>query len=345
MEKSVESDRNRNGKTNLSAYETFIYTLKAFAIFGVVCAHGTGVPDYFSPVCQMISLIIREIGAIGVGIFFFISGFLFERGSSKKQSFRIFIKNKVLTIGVPWVVSATLVYLYVALRKGGNLLEYILSVAGYLSSYWYMHVLIVLYLIFYAAFHYRVEKHACYGFMIAAVVSVLLRATGIIEENAIGVYLNSMNWGIFFSMGILTSPYFENLLNIAKRIRPYLLMAGITIILLLGISGYGFSYYKSCYIPLELFFIFCAISAAEWLKESAMLKYIGKQSFAIYLYGELPWAGLTANICNRFDHWSLVLIRPFIVLGMTSLTLWGGMQLAKLVKKEMLYCNLTGYKK
>lgn len=336
------NDLSRRGGS-LQGYENFIYVLKAFAIFGVVCAHGTAVPGYFSAVSQTVSLIIQGIGAIGAGIFFFISGFLFCRGNSKKQKFPTFLKKKALEIGIPWIVSATLVYLYVALRKGGSIQGYLLSVAGYLSSYWFMNVLMVLYLVFYAAFYYKREKLACYGFIMAALLSVLLRKAGIIAEDALGIYLNSLNWGIFFSAGILVSPQFNVLLELAKKFRGYLLIAGTMIIVLLGVFGYGFSYYRWYYILIELFFIFGAVSAAEWFKDSNLLKYIGKQSFAIYLYGQLPWAGLIAHIADQYDFWLFVVMRPVLVMTFTLCTLHAGYEFFKLVGKERQYSGITAF--
>ena len=53
-----------------------IYYIKAFAIFSVVCAHISLVPENFSTKSQYMCANINEIGAIGVGLFFCVTGFL-----------------------------------------------------------------------------------------------------------------------------------------------------------------------------------------------------------------------------------------------------------------------------
>lgn len=333
MSKNMLDDMNQNQ----------IYALKALAIFGVVTAHGTAVPDYFSDACIILSAMIRSIGSMGVGIFFCVSGYLLAQGGSRYLTFATFWKKKCITIIIPWMISSILVYLYVALRKGGTVLGWLTSFLGYLSSYWYLSVLMIFYLVFWFVLKAKNDRVFCIIACVLSPVSVVLRNVHIIPPNAFGVYLNVFNWCIFFAMGILLADA-EKMQAALYRIRYVLYAVVIMTVLLLGFSKISISYFAWFYLPAEIVVIFAAICLSKQIADNSCLQKIGKASFAIYLYHELPWAGLIASICNRFDQWSLVLIRPFMILGTTCFMLWGGMKVAKLMHLESLYCRLTGYR-
>ena len=310
---------------------------------GVVTAHGTAVPDHFSYLSIVLSKIIQSIGSMGVGIFFCVSGYLFAKGTSRYLSFTKFWRKKFTTIFIPWIISATLVYLYVALRKGGTIIEWLTSVLGYLSSYWYLSVLMVLYFAFWFILKSRNYQIICVLACACSIISVILRVVHVIPQDAFGVYLNVFNWCIFFAVGILLASAKE-MRNVICRIGYISYFGVIAIVLFLGIRKINISYFSWFYLPVEIAVIFAAICISRNIAGSSAVQKMGKASFSIYLYHELPWAGLTANICNRFDHWLLVLIRPFVVLGMTYLVLRMGMRLFKIVRQETVYCMLTGYK-
>lgn len=312
---------NKDDRKNISANQ--IYALKALAIWGVITAHGTAVPDYFSRFSIILSKVIQSIGSMGVGIFFCVSGYLFAQGTSRYLCFAKFWKRKLSTIIIPWVISATLVYLYVAVRKGGTIGEWLTSILGYLSSYWYLSVLMILYLAFWFILKSNYIKVICILLCACSFLSVALRVAHIIPQNAFTVYLNVFNWCIFFSIGVLLADA-QKIWKIAYKMQYILCFAVMVIVLFLGIQKTNVSYFSWFYLPIEIAVIFAAICISRHIAVNRFVQKIGKASFSIYLYHELPWAGLTANICNRFDSFLLVLVRPFIVLGMTYLVLWGG---------------------
>ena len=132
-------DKNEISKT--------IYVLRSIALFGIVTAHGTGVPETFSALSIWIGKIYGAIGSIGVGIFFALSGYLLCKGRSHELSFGQFVIAKVKRLCPAWIVSAILTYLYVALRKDGTIWGGIIFALGYQSFYWYMSVLMILYVV------------------------------------------------------------------------------------------------------------------------------------------------------------------------------------------------------
>lgn len=324
-----------------------IYIMKSFAIFSVLCAHTAVVPDGFSPVTRYIACFMSEIGAIGVGIFFVISGYLFIVGTSRDKGYIYFFKNKIHSILIPWFISATLVYVYVAMRKGGSLSEYIMSMFGYLSAYWYLSVLVILYVLFYFISQ---GKHLVFGSIIMIIlsgISVGCRMLGVINQNAVGVYLNVFNWSIFFAVGVLVG---YKKICWKNNLILSILLAVIGIVFLLCyplVSNREFSYFSFVYIPVELVIVYIVYLISSVLTQYnnwcvKLLRYVGRSSFAIYLYNDLLWSGLVVNLCNRIDSVILVIVRPFVVGICVILELSIGRKIAKRIGKEALFASLTG---
>lgn len=321
--------------------------LKAVAIFCVVCAHISSVPDSFSERSKYICGIINEIGAIGVGIFFVISGYLFRRKASTPYDIRNFFAKKSRTLVIPWVIAAFLVYMYVAIRKGGTIIDGILSIMGYKSSYWYLAVLMVLYFVFCFVRKSSNEIRwlvlsGCLSFL-----SVFLRYLGIIDSTVIGVYLNVFNWCIFFAVGYWGAIKYEIVIKIIQK--KWLSVLGASIALIMLFVPYSlkigkFSYFCFWYIPVELIICISIIGICFRLseKENNLLIFIGKLSYPIYLYHELVWAGLIVAVCNRFDSIIMLIIRPFIVIFFVCVELYLGKIVFGVVNKKEVYYNIIG---
>lgn len=324
-----------------------IYILKAIAIVSVICAHISVVPDHFSKESIMVCAWLSEVGAIGVGIFFCVSGYLFAYGKDKEKSFVNFLMKKITTIGIPWIISASLVYFYVAVRKGGSFLGWLLSVVGYMSSYWFLSVLFALYLIYYFIRKAKRDTQLAIFMALLSIVSVVLRGLGVIRQDSLGVYLNVFNWSIFFSLGYILSKVDKKRLSklLDKKITIVLTVVTAAVILMLPMCDIEkFSYFSYTYIPIEIVIIWTCMGWAYGLsnKIHAGLLLIGKMSFAIYLYNELVWAGLVANIGNKFDFWMLLLVRPVIVGGAVICELLIGRWIFGLFNKSRVFDALTG---
>ncbi len=323
-----------------------IYILKAFAIISVVCAHISLVPETFSDASVYVNCILNEIGAIGVGIFFVVAGYLFGK-QIVQNSFADFIKKKAKTIGIPWVISSTLVYMYISIRKGGTILGWVISTLGYMSSYWYLTVFCILSVLFF--FIKKSENDKLFALLLAAMamISVLMRAKGIIPQDCFGVYLNIFNWGIFFSIGYLYCKIDKYNWNSVKSRIISIVLTVMVLGILLGLPILKidkFSYFSYIYIPIEIAIIYILVELANSLsfKECKILKLIGKLSFSIYLYNELLWAGLIVNIGNRMDCWVLLFTRPILVLCAVIGELMLGRKIFSVFKRERLFDILTG---
>ncbi len=325
----------------------FLSYMKAFAVFSIVCAHISLVPDDFSIQTKFLCELVNEIGGIGVGVFFIISGYLFKRKAYEPYKVGEFFRKKIQAIVIPWFFAASLVYIYVAVRKGGSLIEGILSVAGYKSSYWYMAVLMILYLLFMGVIHSKHEQLWIGVCFLLSGISVLLRYFSIIQQDIFGVYLNIFNWTIFFALGYLCAMNRNVLVKIFSN-KGILGASGISsaIFLLIPVSydiGF-FSYFSFWYIPAELvisLFLACICYCLSD-RELKMLRYVGDMSFSIYLYHELVWAGLIVYIFNKIDSILLVLIRPVVVVILVLTELRIGELVFKALKKEILYYRFIG---
>lgn len=326
-----------------------IYILKAFAIFSVVCAHISLIPETFSKESVFVCTLLNEIGAVGVGIFYCVSGYLFAYEKEKKNSFVTFLVKKIKTIGLPWIVSASLVYFYVAIRKGGSFQEWLLSVVGYMSSYWFLTVLFMLYIIYFFVQKAKHHKAVVTMLGVLSLVSVILRVKGIIEQDSLGVYLNIFNWSVFFSLGYLVNGVKEKVFAVLidKRMVMALAALSASLLILIPLWDMGkFSYFYWGYIFIELIVIGACVGWAGLIsgKERKGLQLIGKMSFSIYLYNELVWAGLVVNLGNRIDFWPILFIRPVIVISAVIIELLIGRWLFGLIKKVPLFDRLTGVK-
>lgn len=127
--------------------KSYIYALKVFALFSIVSAHCWTIATKTNQINNVFSSILSQIGSIGVGIFFILSGYLFFKN---KRSFSAFFLNKIKTVMIPWILVGTTVYFYVFFRKEGvELNSWINFLLGNGSYLYYLTLLIVFYLMFF----------------------------------------------------------------------------------------------------------------------------------------------------------------------------------------------------
>ena len=330
-------------------YENALTILRFFAICSVVCAHGTGVPEDFSQSSIYASYILLSLGTIGVGLFFFISGRLFLANKTYDQKFIPFLKNKIIKLVIPWFFASFLIWIYVSIRKGWNVLDLLLSTLGYGSSFWYMSVLFVLLLMFYFLLKFKNKILVLIISIIISLAFLILRGVGIIPNGNYWVYLNPFNWSIFFCVGALSTYIKTETFNADSKYIPLVLSSILFVfssVVVVFVSGDKISYFKWYYFLFELVSIIVFYCFSLFLSKfnATPLEFVGKKSFSIYLFSELVWAGLFAYLFNKYDNVILVLIRPICVLTCTLLELILGFVLFKLIKCEKVFTLLTGFK-
>lgn len=295
----------------------FIYILKAFAIFCVLCAHVSFMPDDAPIISIRCGELLNYLGTIGVPVFFILSGYLFEKN---KKSFVEFWKGKFISIIIPWIFCETLLWIYIIVRKSGaSFFKWILFMVGYNHSTYYLSVL----LIFYILFWWKAEKCKFYVMIFFSLFSIMSTGwhIGIDFINSLlgTFYLNPLNWAIFFVVGIIISN--RNILI------KYASWSSRNIILL---TIFSFSYFFIMEIKDEYIYYFSkyaifahivnisliigiAYLITNLCKKKKAIIFVGKNSFSIYLLHQFV-TGAVIRIINETNSFVLILMRPFIVL-------------------------------
>lgn len=289
----------------------YIYALKVLAIISIVSAHCFTITN-MNKLNIAFSGLLALVGSIGVGVFFIISGYLFL---NNKYDIKVFFLKKINTIFLPWIVTGTAVYLYIYLRKGGlgfsSWLHYLLGNGSYL---YYLTLLTIFYLLF---FYTSKSKKFIFSTMVLSILSIVLTSMGLLK--GINHYLNPLNFIGYFSVGIMIARK-NNLLDLAKKFANYkLLLMSIYILLLLLIRHFevtaGYWGYATLIVqPVAISLVF-SLATMGFIYNDRILK-LGIQSFSIYLL-HMPVAGVVTFIFNHFDWWTLTLVRPFIIIGIT----------------------------
>ncbi len=173
-----------------------ISILKGVAVFSVVCAHCNSIPIDSIPFEQVSSLILRNLGTIGVICFFVVSGYLFNCRSKKE-----FFLSRLKSIIMPWLVGATAVYLYIVLRKPPiSFYGWFSFFIGNGSYFYYLTILLLLYILF-AFIPFLKKMWSCLVMVAVTVVSTMcFYEKGMIVPTA---YLDVFNWIGYFAFGVL----------------------------------------------------------------------------------------------------------------------------------------------
>jgi len=314
----------------------YIYIIKALALFSIVTAH-VGIITNNTPISIIFSLILSSIGSIGVGVFFFISGYLF---SKTNKSFELFFKSKVTTILIPWFFCGTLLFLYVALRKGDlNFYNWFITITAH-SHLYYLSMLMIFYLIYWRL------KNNIYLLILnigLSIISITLTGLGWVP---IYPYINPFNWAIYFILGMLIKKYevLEIIVSFCRKWFLYIVSIYLAILIIYLFNGVGISYWKCAPIIAELVamaFLFGAAVYCMNLKKREFIIYVGKMSFSIYLL-HMAFAGIFANIFSRFNLWYLTMLIPFIVIIITVACIEFVRYISRKIKADRILDILIG---
>lgn len=296
--------------------DEYIYIIKAFAIFSVVCAHVTQI-NLSNELFKNFSLILSNIGSLGVGIFYIFAGYFF---SENKKSFYLFMKRKVNKILVPWIFTGTLVYLYVTIRKGNiNLYSWALWIIGYKT---YLYFLSNLYFFYIYFFIFKISKLNILIAIFLGILSINMSAYNYL--NLFNFYLNPFNFIIYFSIGIYIKRNIkiENLKYLTNKYKLLTIILYIIISIISQKFDLSGGYFGKLTLILQLlsFFSILGFCQVKAFNNNYIID-LGKKSFTIYLI-HMPIAGVIVYLFNKIIFLQyLILLRPFIVLFLTKLVI------------------------
>lgn len=309
--------------TPYSGEMSYIWIIKGIAVIAIVSCHCLTVTMEYGRV-NAISVGFYEIWqGLGVPVFFFLAGYLFHRNAG----FLEFWKRKLTTLFVPWLVTGSLVYLYIVLRKGGaSFLGWVLYLIG---SNTYLYFLTNL--VFFFLFAWIVKNRKLSGLLALVLYTIYLVLPVLSDIRIIGIPFHFVGMCMF----LLGYHMQEKPVRFAnKRLRSFLTI--VVTILYFGprIAGhYGISVpVLSCiHVPIGAAMILLLGEAVYRSGRKSILESLGRYSFAVYLL-HMPFAGIIANLFNR--HIAFVFLtwaRPLIVVG---LTMGAIMLFKKLVPKK-----------
>ncbi len=286
-----------------------INVMRFFAVLSIICAHCSSVDSDYSAINTFCSRYLSSIGSIGVGVFFFLSGYLFH---THCDAFFVFIRNKIRILLPAWIFSGTLVYLYVYLRKGGICLEsYIRWIVGDGSYLWYMSVLCFIYILFYFITGHKLIQLLL---LCVSVLSSMATGLGLLYTNP---YLNPGNFLIFPLLGLLVQEkgVMEELVSSSRKHCWWTALLLLGWIFVASWKGRSITYFKAYYIVFEILALFAVVGISSQKRiHGNKLFFIGKQSYSIYLF-HMPVAGIVSNVMDRVDSFALTILRPLIVLA------------------------------
>lgn len=303
----------------------YIYLLKAFAIFSVVCAHTAVEPQNGSQVDHVIIYILNSIGTMGVPIFFIISGYLYF---GNERTVKDFWRRKCRTVVIPWFFCESIVWLYVVLRKGGiTFTAWLKYILGINNTTYYLTVLILFYALFWRL---KAYKAVLIGSIILSGISLLGLGWGnslAAQWNRLTItpYLNIFNWMAYFALGMLLKKKecLEALAVFSKKILPIsvpLLVMDLCAHYYYSFPWTYFSKYAILNITLQVLVVMgiCYLLSMKRMKNLAV---VGEYSYTIYLLHGLG-AGGVVWITARIGSNILILARPVIVILLVLFGIW-----------------------
>lgn len=281
----------------------------------MICAHCNTVEKqtlFFPEIC---SILLQNIGTLGVICFFVISGMLFHYQEGKIVSF---FTRKVKLICVPWIISASIIYLYVYLRRPPvTIIGWANFVIGNGSYCYYLTILMSMYLVFSLLPFMRTSVAYTTCEILTVISTVWCYKLGELSP-----YLNIFNWIGYFALGMHISAKKTWFVYYFRKLLKFRRVALILYFIILGVQlyrGSGGGYWHgfnviSCWIgAIALTEIALIIEKNKIPVISKMIQIAGEESFFIYIW-HMPIAGIVTKImCYGFlEHF--VLIRPFIIL-------------------------------
>lgn len=302
----------------------YIYILKGLAIFCVVCAHSTPLPEDASTLSTIVSEILNYLGTMGVPCFFLVSGYLFDRNKRGPGDFG---KRKFISVILPWLFCETLLWLYVVLRKGNiSLKSWGLFLIGYEHTTYYLTVLMVFYVVFWA-----LKKDWMLYFAVVLSVGSMICTGWQIGLDAVNewtgtFYLNPLNWSAFFAAGMLLNRKHglrERCMKVTRYVPLWLVASSLYFGICTAAGGYIYYFSKFAVLSHAINILLFG-GLALYIMNSRVKKCLvslGKYSFSIYLLHQFV-AGIVVALSNRFDCFVWVLLRPLIIIGGVVCGIW-----------------------
>lgn len=180
---------------------------------------------------NILTLPYIEIGKYSVALFLFLSGFgVMSSYLNNKNYLSGFLKNRILTIYVPFVIS-NIIFIIIYLVKGQSfnnmdIIKYTLGIKLIDNVMWFIYSIVIFYLIFYISFKFTTIKRGIIIFLIGTFIYLIL---GIVLD--LGTTITNIAFS--FAGGIFVAAYKENFIRFLNKKYVFKI---IVIIAILGIT-------------------------------------------------------------------------------------------------------------
>lgn len=318
-----------------------IFTIsRVFALISIVSAH----INFTNNTPFLISRIYDIISSIGVIVFLFLSGYYYN--SKKYKTFFQLIKNKALTIGLPWLFFGTISYFYNILLSNKNfqIVGYLKWILGNGTYLYYLTVLFFCFLLF-----YRTNLSILITSIILSLISLFLTACNVwapvIEILHITNYLNIFNWIGIFALGLLISQHItaKKLFCFFEKSRwAFLFLFSSIAVLLCIFYKIPVGYFSYIGIWLELLGALAIFSLSTFsFFENTLFVNLANFSFTIYLIHMIV-IGIVDKIYNL--HFAISIFATPIVIIVCFVGCLLVKHLIKLIKGEKWLYPLFGFR-
>lgn len=294
------------------------WNMKALAVIAIVACHCCHVAENAGVVNRVTVTFFSYWISYGVPVFYFIAGFFFKADDGGV----VFWKRKLETIIIPWIFTGTVVWCYVAFRKGGMTIENWFKFLFMRDSYLYFLTdLICFYLVFCLIRNWKGYLVWIGGILTLLTIYGEVVRIPLLIDNIPGHGLPIVNLWIFY-VGVVARKYM--LCNFFQSIKSSSFIILFIVIrtcqLYIWKSSVGIIINIVCAICFLIALYSICYTMAE--NEHRLIEKVGKNSFSIYLL-LMPIAGIVANVLNRSEGFALITIwRLFIVIVLTMVLIW-----------------------
>ena len=162
----------------LSLKESNVF--KGIAAWMVIFTHYTTYLSREGVNLGIVSPFMR-LGSLGVGIFFFLSGYGLSVTSRKKEKLGLsFLKKRFINVYVPYVIMQVIAY--VLLGKSYTGIELVLYVLGIIEPKWFVIIILLMYLCFWGIDYIGLNRYReRISFIFSIALSVILYMLGFEE--------------------------------------------------------------------------------------------------------------------------------------------------------------------
>lgn len=299
--------------------QTLIWNMKFFAVVGIVACHCLDISKNATWISEASVGILDYFIGYGVSIFYFLSGYLFH----PENKFINFIYKKSKSLIVPWIVTGTIVFLYIVIRKGGFSLiawgNWILGIDTYL---YFMADLLVYFLLL-----YWIKKSKLAMRIFGVVLIYALLENPVLGITTVSKLFDILQINAFYLLLFYFGAFLDTCkLNIQKSIIFCKKTVLITLFIFVGVTYlqknkaiYDSVLWLIEWVKIVNLLIFVTGFAAYLNEKWKWATEVGKYSFSIYLL-HMPFAGMIAYLLNLNKLFSiLTIVRPFIVIALTML--------------------------